>query len=69
MKTRAPSSLQTSSWLLQPVTWNNGTLISVASEGPSALSTPMQRNAFSVFARKFSCEVIAPFGNPVVPLV
>ena len=28
-----------------------------------------QRNAFSLLVRKFPCEVIAPFGKPVVPLV
>ena len=33
------------------------------------LVDPDARNAFSVFARKFACEVIAPFGKPVVPLV
>jgi len=29
----------------------------------------MQRTALSELARKFSCEVIAPLGKPVVPLV
>ena len=67
--TRAPSSWQTISWLLQPVTWNSGTLTIVASSLPASRSTPMQRTAFSLLARKFACEVIAPFGNPVVPLV
>ena len=29
----------------------------------------LHRSAFSLLVRKFPCEVIAPFGNPVVPLV
>jgi len=66
---RPASSVMTISWLLHPVTWNSGTLTSVASDGPSARSTPMQRIAFSLLARKFACDVIAPLGKPVVPLV
>ena len=29
----------------------------------------MQRKQFSALVVKFSCEVIAPLGKPVVPLV
>ena len=67
--TRPPSSLVTISWLLQPVTWNSGTLTIVASSLPASRSSPTQRTAFSLLARKFACEVIAPLGKPVVPLV
>jgi hypothetical protein len=37
--------------------------------GPSERSVDRQRKAFSLFAMKLACEVIAPFGKPVVPLV
>ena len=57
------------SWLLQPVTWKSGTLMIVAWSSASSRSIPTQRTAFSLLARKFACEVIAPFGKPVVPLV
>jgi len=59
----------TISWELQPVTWNSGTLMIVARSLPASRSIPTQRTAFSLLARKFACEVIAPFGKPVVPLV
>ena len=60
-------SQATSSWLLQPVTWKSGTEISWRSPGSSG--SAMTRRAVSVFDRKFAWVVIAPFGNPVVPLV
>ena len=66
---RPPISRPGISWLLQPVTWNSGTETSVEMFGPSARSTARQRNAFSLLVRKFRCEVIAPLGKPVVPLV
>ena len=55
------------SWLLQPVTWNSGTdtrLRRCTSSGNC-----MIRRHVSLFDRKFSCVVMAPFGKPVVPLV
>ena len=62
-----PSSQATSSWLLQPVTWNSGTETSVRS---SALAgRPTHARAVSQLDRKFAWVVIAPFGKPVVPLV
>ena len=61
-----PAYAATSSWLLQPVTWNSGTEISVRSpEG----STDRARRQVSALDRKFSWLVTAPLGNPVVPLV
>ena len=66
---RPPISTIGISWLLQPVTWNSGTETRVEIDGPSERSTLMQRRAFSLLVRKFPCEVIAPFGKPVVPLV
>jgi hypothetical protein len=69
ISTVPPTSSSTMSCELQPVTWNSGTDTSVEVSGPSARSTPMTRIAVSEFARKFSCDVIAPFGKPVVPLV
>ena len=62
-----PSSQATSSWLLQPVTWNSGTDTSVRSS--TSRGRPTTRRAVSQFARKFACVSIAPFGKPVVPLV
>jgi hypothetical protein len=59
----------TSSWLLHPVTWNNGTDTRFRVEDPSARLTPMTRIAVSMLDRKFSWLVIAPLGDPVVPLV
>ena len=55
------------SWLLHPVTWNSGTdtrLRRCVSGGSC-----MIRLHVSLFDRKFSCDVIAPLGKPVVPLV
>ena len=54
------------SWLLQPVTWNSGTEIRLRScvVGDAGLRTRSR-----LLDRKFSWVVIAPFGNPVVPLV
>ena len=69
ISTRPPSSSSGISWLLQPVTWNSGTETSVEISGPSERSIGLQRSAFSLLVRKFPCEVIAPFGKPVVPLV
>jgi hypothetical protein len=61
-----PTYSATSSWLLQPVTWNSGTEIRVRSpEG----STDSERRQVSALDRKFSWLVTAPLGNPVVPLV
>ena len=69
ISTRPPNSSIGISWLLQPVTWNSGTDTSVEMPGPSPRSIFRHRKAFSLLVRKFSLEVIAPFGKPVVPLV
>ncbi len=69
ISTRPPSSSIGISWLLQPVTWNRGTETRVEMPGPSERSAARQRKAFSLLVGKFAWEVIAPFGNPVVPLV
>ncbi len=55
------------SWLLHPVTWKSGTLTIVWTRSPRG--SPMTRIALSLLARKFACEVMAPLGKPVVPLV
>ena len=55
------------SWLLHPVTWNSGTDTRLRTAWPSR--KPITRLQVSEFDRKFSCVVMAPFGNPVVPLV
>ncbi len=57
----------TMSWLLQPVTWNSGTDTRLRRWTSSGKR--MIRRHVSLFDRKFSCVVIAPFGKPVVPLV
>ena len=67
--TRPPSSSTGISWLLQPVTWNSGTEIRVETARARGAPVRRQRNAFSLLDRKFSWVVIAPLGNPVVPLV
>ena len=56
-----------SSWLLHPVVWNNGIEMSVRHS--SVRSSGTQRMTFSMLERKFSWVIMAPFGNPVVPLV
>ena len=55
------------SWLLQPVTWNSGTDTRLRRWTSSGKR--MTRRQVSLFDRKFSWVVIAPLGNPVVPLV
>ena len=62
-----PDSQLGRSWLLHPVTWNSGTDTSVRTL-PSKGSGTMRRQV-SMFERNPSCVVIAPLGNPVVPLV
>jgi hypothetical protein len=62
-----PASRQVGrSWLLQPVTWNNGTetRLRIPPQGMS-----MMRRQVSTLDRKFSWVVMAPLGKPVVPLV
>ena len=61
-----PTYRATSSWLLQPVTWNSGTEIRVRRP---AGSTDSARRQVSALDRKFSWLVTAPLGKPVVPLV
>ena len=61
------SSVVTMSWLLQPVTWNSGT--DTRFRRSCALWQHHDRRQVSLFDRKFSWVVIAPLGNPVVPLV
>jgi hypothetical protein len=61
-----PTCTASSSWLLQPVTWNKGTEIRV--RRPSAVTESVLRHV-SALERKFSWLVTAPLGNPVVPLV
>ena len=61
-----PTYRATSSWLLQPVTWNSGTEIRVRSP---VGSTDRARRQVSALDRKFSWLVTAPLGKPVVPLV
>ena len=57
----------TISWLLQPVTWNRGTETRLRTWTSSGKD--MTRRQVSLFDRKFSWVVIAPLGDPVVPLV
>src|SRR3954452_12143324 len=67
MTTVPPRELVTSNWLLQPVTWNIGTEMRFRSEVPPCRF--MTRRHVSALERKFSWVVMAPLGNPVVPLV
>ena len=70
MMTDAPPTwAATSSWELQPVTWNSGTEISVRSSGPMSAGIPRQRIMFWVLVRNASCVVGTPLGCPVVPEV
>ena len=55
-----PRRAVTSSWLLQPVTWNSGTEMSMRT--PSSAPWNDDRRQVSMFERKFSCVVIAPLG-------
>ena len=55
------------SWLLHPVTWNSGTDTRLRRWTSSG--NCMIRRHVSLLDRKFSCVVMAPLGNPVVPLV
>ena len=54
-------------WLLHPVTWNKGTETRLRRW--TSPGRRMMRRHVSLLDRKFSWVVIAPFGNPVVPLV
>jgi len=60
-------AVSASSWELQPVTWKSGTEMSVVR--CSLRSRARQRTQVSPLATKSSWVVIAPLGNPVVPLV
>ena len=62
-----PMYSATSSWELQPVTWNSGTEIRVRRSAPGSADSP--RRQVSTLERKFSWLVTAPLGKPVVPLV
>ena len=68
MMTEVPARpVVVSIWVLHPVTWNNGTEMSVRHS--SVRSSATQRMTVSMLERKFSWIIMAPLGNPVVPLV